>query len=74
MSSIVWQLGCNAYVKQGKSVTNAFPRSIDIIQVLNEFATDKRHTKVPQDRLLCPTHVDNKKKQVFNFFLFKCDF
>ena len=20
--------------------------------------------KVPQDRLLCPTHVDNKKKQV----------
>jgi len=25
--------------------------------------------KVPQDRLLCPTHVNNKKKQVFEIFL-----
>jgi len=27
--------------------------------------------KVPQDRLLCPTHVNNKKNQVFENFLFK---
>jgi len=48
----------------GKSVTIFFPRSTDIIQVLNELPTDKRH-KVPQDRLLCPTHVDNKIKTAF---------
>ena len=34
--------------------------------------TDERHIKVPQDRLLCPPHVDNKKKQVFEKNLFKC--
>jgi len=28
---------------------NVFPRSTDIIQVLNELPTDKRHVKVPQD-------------------------
>jgi len=27
---------------------------------------------IPQDRLLCLTHVNNKKKQVFENFLFKC--
>ena len=25
--------------------------------------TDKRHIKVPQDILLCSTHVDNKKNR-----------
>jgi len=49
---------------------HAFPRSTDLIKVLNKLPTDKRHIKVPQDRLLCPTHVDNKKQQVFEkFFL-----
>ena len=28
-----------------KSVTNAFPRSTDIIQVVNELPTDKRHIR-----------------------------
>ena len=42
----------------------------DIIQVLNELPTDKRHIKVPQDRLLCPTYVNNKKDRFSkNFFL-----
>jgi len=39
---------------------NAFPRSTDIIQVFNELPTDKKRIKVPQDKLLCPTHADNK--------------
>ena len=39
----------------------------DTIQVLNELPTDKIHVdiKVSQDRLLCPTHVDNKRKTGF---------
>jgi len=37
----------------------AFPRSTYIIHVFNTLPTDKRHIKVPQDRLLNPTHVDN---------------
>ena len=32
----------------------------------------KRHIKVPPGRLLCHTNVDNKKKQVFENFLFNC--
>jgi len=28
--------------------------------------------KVPQDRLLCPIHVDNKNKQIFANILFQC--
>jgi len=43
---------------------------IYIIQVLNELPTDERHMKVQQDRLLCPTHFDNKKKTGFR----KCSF
>ena len=50
--------------------TNAFPRSTYIIQVLNKLASNKIHTKVPQDRLLSPTYINNKQKQVFAF-LFK---
>jgi len=57
------------YLLNRKNRNNAFPRSTNIIQVLNELPTDKRHIKVPQDRLLCPTHINNKKKQVF---LLKC--
>ena len=34
--------------------------------------TDKIHIKVPQDRTICPKRVDNKKKQVFEIFHFKC--
>ena len=44
----------------------------DIIEVLNELPTDKRHNKVPQYILLCHTHVDKKHKQVFEKFLVKC--
>jgi len=33
-----------------ESVTNAFPRPTDIIQVLNELQTDKRHIKVLQEK------------------------
>jgi len=36
---------------------NAFLISTDILVLV----TDKRHIKLPQNRLLCPTHVDNKK-------------
>ena len=42
-----------------------------MIQVLKKFPTDKIHIKVPQYKLLCHTHVDNKKQQVFEFLL-KC--
>jgi len=57
------------YLLNREKRCNAFPRSTNII-VQNQLPTDKRHIKVPQDRLLCPTHVvDNKrKKQVFKFF------
>jgi len=62
----IWQLGI--YLERicwtGKSVTNDFPWSTYIIQVFNELQTDKI-LKVPQDRVLCPTPVDNNKKQVF---------
>ena len=52
---------------------NAFPRSTVIIQVLNELPIDKKtYIMVPQDKLLCPTHIDNKKKPVFDNFLFRC--
>ena len=58
------------YLLNWKSVTNAFPRSTYIIQVLNELPIYKRHIKVPQDRLLCHTHVDNKKNRFSkNFFV-----
>jgi len=57
------------YLWNRENVTKVFPRSSYRIQVLNEFPTDKRHIKVPQDRLLCSTHVDNKKKQAFQNFL-----
>jgi len=57
------------YLWNRENVTKVFPRSSYRIQVLNEFPTDKRHIKVPQDRLLCSTHVDNKKKQAFENFL-----
>jgi len=48
-------------------------RSTDMIPVLNELPTDKRHNfmKVPQYRLLCPIHVDIKKKQVLKKFLLR---
>ena len=32
--------------------------------------TDKRHIQVPQDRQLCPTYVDNKKKQGFEKYIY----
>jgi len=32
------------YLLKDKIVTNAFPRSTDIIQVLNDLPTDKGHT------------------------------
>jgi len=51
---------------------NASPRTTDIVQVLNELPTDKRHIKAPEDRLLCNTHADNKKKQVFEKKKFRC--
>ena len=59
------------YLLYREKCLRAFPRSTDIIQVLNELPTEKRHTlykciKVPQNRLLCPTHVDNKKKRVLH--------
>jgi len=56
------QFKIGMYLLNRKKRCNAFPRSTDIIQVSDELPTDKIHFKVPQDRLLCPTHVDNKKK------------
>ena len=44
---------------------NAFQKTTDIKQVLNESPTNKRHVNVPQDSLLCPIHVNNKKKTGF---------
>jgi len=54
-----------AYLLNSSSVTNAFLRSTDKIQVLNKLTADKRQIKVPRDRLLCPTHVDNKNRKCF---------
>jgi len=51
---------------------NAFPSSTYKMQALNELPTDIRHIKVPQDRLLCPTAIDNKKKQFSENLLSKC--
>ena len=53
------------YLLNREKRCNAFPRSTYIVEVLNELPTKKRHIKVPQQRQLCPIHVDNKKKQVF---------
>ena len=61
----IWQL------EQRKSC-NAFPWPTDVIQVLNELPTDKRHIGCHRHRLLCPTHAGSKKKQVFETNLFKC--
>jgi len=74
MSSIdlATQFKIRMYLLNRESVTYAFPRSTDIKQVLNELPTDKRHIKVPQDRLICPTHVNNKEKQVFETIPYKC--
>ena len=38
-------------------------------QVLNELPTDTWHLKVPQNRLLCPTHVDKKNRFSKKIFL-----
>ena len=48
----------------GKSVTNAFPRSTDIIQVENKLPTDERHIKVPQDSKIddYALHTSTRKK------------
>ena len=51
------------------SVTEAFPRSTDIIQFVNELPTDKINIRVPQDELMCPAYVNNKTKQVFEKYL-----
>jgi len=61
---LFWQLGLKlgCIYWTGRSVTNDFPKSTDIIQVVIEWPTNKRHIKAPQDRLLWHTHVDNKKK------------
>ena len=59
----------------GKTITNTFPRSIDISF---KFIANKRHNKVgflhslaQVDRLLCSTHI-NKKQQIFKNFILKC--
>ena len=61
--SIRFKVGMYLWNRENR--LNAFLISTDIIQVLNELQTDKIHIKVPQDRLLCPTHVHNKKKTGF---------
>jgi len=65
MSSInlATQFNIGMYVLNGENHYWRFSESTDIIQVLNELPTNERHIKVPQDRLLCPTHIDNKKKR-----------
>jgi len=74
MSSIglATRFNIGRYLLNRKSVTYAFLRSADIIKVFNELPTDKKNIKVPHDRVLCHTHVDKKKKQVFQIFVFKC--
>ena len=54
---------------KGEKRLNAFSRSTDITQVSNEMPTDKRHIKVPQDRMQCHTHVNKKKKTGLPFFI-----
>jgi len=56
------------YLLIRKSVTNAFLRSTDVIQVLNELPTDKRHNwyhKLDCYAIHTPT---TRKKQVFEIF------
>jgi len=57
----IWQLGLKLELER----CNAFSTSTDIIQVLNELPTEKRHIEVSQDKMLCPIHMDNKKKTGF---------
>jgi len=56
------------YLLNRKSVTNPFPRSTGIIQILNELPTDKRHIKGPDHNAL---HAPTTRKQRFSniFFL-----
>ena len=73
----IWQLGLKLECTYmyicwtGKSVTNAFPRSTYIIQVLNYLLTYKININVPQDRLLCLQASTTRKKQNFENCLFK---
>jgi len=55
------------YLLKEKSITDAFPRSTDIIQVLNELPSDKRHIKVPQACTASqkPCETTNKMFNVF---------
>ena len=65
----MWQLGLiGMYLWNKDKRLNAFPRSTDIIQVLNELPTDTKHIKVPQDILRCHTHVENKKTRFLKIF------
>jgi len=56
---LIWQHGLNLEC----ICWTRFSKINILIQVVNELWTDKRHIKVPQKRLRCTTHVDNKKKQ-----------
>ena len=50
------------YLLNRENRLNAFPRSTDIIQDLNDLP------QVPKNRLLCPTQFGNKKTVYEHFF------
>jgi len=59
----IWQFGLQLDVSVEQD--NAFKRSSKINRYNKSLKYISNHIKVTQYQLLCPTHVDNKKKQVF---------
>jgi len=58
------QFKIGMYLLNSEKRLNAFPRSTDIIKVLNELPTDKRHIKLRYHKIDCLLiHVDNKRKK-----------
>jgi len=58
------------YLLDREKRLNVFPRSTNIIQVLNELLTDKRHIKVSQNTAMPYTHQE--QEETVGFFLIKC--
>jgi len=48
---------------------NAFCKSTDKFEDLNELLTYRRHIKLQQDAFWCPRNGDNMKIQVFEIFI-----
>jgi len=75
MSSIYLATGfkIGMYLLNREKRLNAFPRSTDIIQVLNELPIDKKiHVLRYHEIEWYALHTSIRRKKVFEAFLFKC--